>query len=87
MGRRGTMSTVMTVRVTAELDRRLTREARRRRRTRSQVAREILEAQLLAPETDPASEARRQSLLVSGRDSERDALAFVEKAGDPRGWR
>ena len=87
MSRRGTMSTVMTVRGTPELDRRLTREARRRRRTRSEVAREILEAQLLAPAADPAIEARRQSLLVRERDSERDALAFVEKAGDPRGWR
>ena len=81
------MTTVMTVRVTQELDRRLTREARRRRRTRSQVAREILEAQLLTSATDPAIEARRQSLLASRRDSERDALAFVERAGDPRGWR
>ena len=87
MSRRATMSTVMTVRVTPELDRRLAREARRRRRTRSEVAREILEAQLLTHASDPAAEARRQSLLVSERDSEREALAFVEKAGDLRGWR
>jgi hypothetical protein len=39
------------------------------------------------PPDDPAREARRQSLLVSGRASERDALAFVEHAADHRGWR
>jgi len=33
-----------------------------------------------------AREARRQSLLVSGRASERDALDFIEHAADTRGW-
>ena len=39
------------------------------------------------PADDPAREARRQSLLVSGRKSEREALDFVETAGDSRGWK
>jgi hypothetical protein len=39
-----------------------------------------------APE-DPAREARRQSLLVSGRVSEADALALIERLADDRGWR
>jgi len=33
-----------------------------------------------------AREARRQSLLVSGRESERDALELIEHAADTRGW-
>lgn len=32
-------------------------------------------------------EARRQSLLVSRRDSERETLDFIEHAIDPRDWR
>ena len=35
---------------------------------------------------DRASEARRQSRLVSRRDSERDALRFVIDAADLQGW-
>ena len=37
-----------------------------------------------APEL--VEEARRQSLLVSRRASERDALDFIEHAADTRGW-
>ena len=40
-----------------------------------------------APPEDPAREARRQSLLVSGRASEQDALDFLEHAADEEGWR
>jgi hypothetical protein len=36
---------------------------------------------------NPAAEARRQSLTVSGRESEKDALRFIEGAADVRGWR
>jgi hypothetical protein len=39
------------------------------------------------PPDDPAREARRQSLLVSGRDSEREALEFIEASADQQGWR
>ena len=34
-----------------------------------------------------AGEARRQSLLVSRRRSEREALAFTLGVADVRGWR
>jgi hypothetical protein len=36
---------------------------------------------------DPVREARRQSLLVNGRASERDTLRFIERSADTRGWR
>jgi predicted transcriptional regulator len=82
-------SIVVTLRVPAELDRRIEREARRRRRAKSAVVREALQAAFgsgPAP-PDPAREARRQSLLVSGRASEREALAFIDGAADTEGWR
>ena len=87
-GRRG-RSTVVTLRVPPDLDRAISREARRQRRTRSALVREILARALEgAPSAaDAAAEARRQSLLVSGRASERDALDFVDAVADRRGWR
>jgi hypothetical protein len=53
------------------------------------VLREVIEAALAGATAaeDPAAEARRQSLLVSGRRSEKDALRFIEGAADVRGWR
>lgn len=36
--------------------------------------------------SDLAEEARRQSVLVSRRESEHDALEFIEHAVDTRGW-
>ena len=80
-------SAVLTIRVPASLDRRIAREARRRRQTRSEVARAILESGLGTGEPDLAAEARRQSLLVSRRRSEREALRFVSHAADTSGWR
>ena len=82
-------SVVLTLRVPPELDRRIEREARRRRRTKSAILRDVLQGAFSggrAPE-DPAREARRQSLLVSGRASEREALRFLERAADVKGWR
>lgn len=72
-----------------DLDRRIEREARRRRRTKSALVREALQGTFgeAGPVEDPAREARRQSLLVSGRASEREALEFVEASADDRGWR
>jgi hypothetical protein len=86
---KGTASAVMTLRVPREVERRIELEARRRRRTKSAVVRDIIEAAFAgaAASTDPAAEARRQSLLVSGRESEKDALRFIEGAADVRGWR
>jgi predicted transcriptional regulator len=81
------VSAVVTVRLTRELERRLAREARRSRRTRSEVARDILAAHLSSPVVDPQAEARRQSLLASSQDADRDTLTFIEQAGDPRGWK
>lgn len=82
-------SVVLTLRVPPDLDRRIEREARRRRRTKSAVLREVLQSTFGAgmPTDDPAREARRQSLLVTGRASEREALEFIEHAADDQGWR
>jgi hypothetical protein len=79
-------SAVLTLRVSPELGRSIEREARRRRRTKSAVLREVLQNVFGAGE-DPATEARRQSLLVSRRASERETLRFIERAADRRGWR
>jgi hypothetical protein len=82
------ITAALTVRIDAELDRSLAREARRSRKTKSALAREILTAGLAGKETpDAAAEARRQSLLVSRRRSEREALAFLARVADTRGWR
>jgi hypothetical protein len=89
MSRAEKSSAVLTVRIDAELTRSLAREARRRRKTKSEVAREILAAGLGGERgsLDAEQEARRQSLLVSRRRSEREALEFVEQAADTGGWR
>lgn len=81
------VSAVVTIRLTPELERRLAREARRSRRSRSEVARAILEAHLAGPAVDPHAEARRQSLLASAQDADRETLDFIEHAGDSRGWK
>ena len=80
---------MLTIRIGDDLTRSLAREARRRRKTKSEVAREILAAGLSSEggALDPAQEARRQSLLVSRRRSEREALEFVEQTADTRGWK
>jgi predicted transcriptional regulator len=82
-------SAVLTLRVPPDLDRRIERAARRRRRTKSAVLREALEGAFggESPSDDPAREARRQSLLVSGRASERETLEFLEHGADDQGWR
>ena len=82
-------STVLTIRVPVELDRRIARAARRRRSTKSALLREALASAFgdAREQDDPAREARRQSLLVSGRASERDVLDFVERVADDEGWR
>jgi len=85
------ISTVLTIRVPKDIDRRLTREARRRRRTRSDVARMILIAGLGEHAghavDDPKAEARRQSLAASASASEADVLGFISAAADLRGWK
>ena len=86
MARHKSDSTVLSVRVSLALERRLVREARRRRVTRSEVARTVLEAGLRGSDSDFAVEARRQSLLVSRHPSERDALDFLLHVADTTGW-
>jgi predicted transcriptional regulator len=81
------VSAILTVRLTPEVERKLAREARRSRRSRSEVARAILEAHLAGEVGDPDAEARRQSLLASAQDADRATLEFIEHAGDPRGWK
>jgi len=89
MARSRRSSQIVTLRVPASLGHSIEREARRRRRTKSELVREILATAFAAGPSgrDPAGEARRQSLLVSGRASEKDALSFIEAAADRRGWR
>jgi hypothetical protein len=89
MAPRRRSSQIVTLRVPPSLGRRIEREARRRRRTKSELVREILATAFAegGGGRDPAREARRQSLLVSARASEKDALAFIEGAADHRGWR
>jgi transcriptional regulator of met regulon len=82
-------SAVLTIRVPLDLDRRIAQAARRRKSTKSAVLREAISLAFAggpAPE-DPAREARRQSLLVSGRPSEQEALDFLQHAADDLGWR
>lgn len=87
MSRVGKTAAVLTIRIDADLTRSLAREARRRRKTKSEVAREILAAGLGAEGGDLiVQEARRQSLLVSRRRSERETLDFIEQTADTRGW-
>ena len=78
---------VLTLRVPRDLARRLAREAKRQRRPRGAVARDLLAAALDAARHDPAAEARRQSLLASTRDSELEAIRFVVESAELKGWR
>lgn len=80
---------MLTIRVGSDLIRTLAHEARRRRKTKSELARELIAAGLSGEgrPTDLAEEARRQSLLVSRRRSEREMLELLEHAADTRGWK
>jgi hypothetical protein len=80
--------TVLTLRIPRKLDRRIEREAQRRRSTKSAVMREALQSAFgeRPSSEDLAREAHRQSLLVSSRDSEGGALGFIERSLDDEGW-
>lgn len=81
-----TESAILTIRVPREVERRLSREARRQRRTRSEVARTILEAGLSGtPADDPKAEARRQSELASAAND--DTRQLITDIADLRGWK
>lgn len=77
-------STVLTIRVDPSLKRSLAREARRRHTTKSELVRELLATGLddARGAPDLVQEARRQSVLVSQRETERDTLDFIEHAAD-----
>jgi hypothetical protein len=88
MARAHAESDVLTLRVPRALAQRLAREARRQRRTRSAVARDLLAASLeQSGSGDLEAEARRQSLLARTRKSERHALRLVTSLADLRGWK
>jgi len=86
MPRSNASTVVLTIRVSRQMSRQLTQEARRQRRPRSVVARAILAEGLGDATDDPLAEARRQSLLVRRRESERDALRFIADFADLKGW-
>lgn len=77
---------VITIRVSSAIARRLTVEARRQRRSRSAVARAILAEGLGEESEDAVAEARRQSLLVRRRSSERETVQFIADTADLKGW-
>ena len=86
--KKASTTAVLTIRVPRALDRKLSQEARRRRHTRSEVARSLLESALLGVEdADTAAEAARQSRLASARTSEADVLEFIATSADLRGWK
>jgi predicted transcriptional regulator len=88
MSRAEKASGMLTIRIDPALTRSLAREARRRRKTKSEVAREILIAGLGAEGGNLiAQEARRQSLLVSGLRSESEILDFIDQTADTQGWK
>lgn len=86
---RSRASGVLTVRIDGDLERSLENEARRRHTSKSELVRELLVHGLGGEEALPdlAREARVQSLRVSGRRSEEEALDFLEHAADTRGWK
>lgn len=89
MSRAEKSSSVLTVRIDSDLTRSLDLEARRRHTTKSKLVRELLVDGLNGGKERNGleEEARRQSLLVSGRRSEQDALDFLEQVADTQDWR
>jgi hypothetical protein len=87
MGTSSKATSVLTIRIPRSLDHRLSVEARRMRRTRSEAARAILDAALTAEADDPVAEARRQSLRASRQGADQDTLDFIAAVSDERGWR
>ena len=81
-------SDVLTIRVPREVSRQLAREARRRRQSRSAVARSILiEGLTGTTKEDRDAEARAQSLRVREHESEYEVLRFIGDAADLKGWK
>lgn len=78
-------SEAIVIRMSKHAVQRLDAAARGRGVKRSEFVRGILESNL--NETmNLAEEARRQSLLISRRESERDAMSFIASAMSTDGW-
>jgi RHH-type rel operon transcriptional repressor/antitoxin RelB len=73
------------VRLEDELDHKLAAIARQRGLTKSDLVREAIRRYL--DENELASEARRQSLLVSHGDGEEETLEDIEHTTDLDGWK
>lgn len=83
----GDGSKILKIRISRDLSRRLTHEARRRRQSRRAVARAILIERLSdGPVTELDAEARRQSLLVQAHESDQETLRFLSDWADLKGW-
>lgn len=80
-------SEVVTFRLSAELYRRLVREARSRRVSKTDILRALLRAHLQTPVEDRVAEARQQSMLAATVDRDEGFVTFAEAAHDDRGWR
>lgn len=72
------------IRLEDELDHKLAAIAKQRGLTKSDLVREAIRRFL--NENELASEARRQSLLVSGRKGEEETLEYMEHTADLDGW-
>ena len=68
----------------SELDQKLTAIAKQRGVTKSNLVREVIRHFL--SEDELASEARRQSLLVSNQEGEEETLEFIESLADLDDW-
>jgi RHH-type rel operon transcriptional repressor/antitoxin RelB len=79
------MTLMLGIRLDPELERRLEALARQTGKSKSYHAREALQRYLM--ENRLPAEARRQSVSVSRRKNEQDALDFIEDAADQTGWR
>jgi hypothetical protein len=89
MAARKVRSSLLTLRIDSRMANSLSREARRRRTTRSEVVRSILEGALQNENVvaSIAAEARRQSLLVRTLRSEKETLDFVAAVADAWDWK
>ena len=79
-------SSTTSIRLPKELKRELERKARSTKRGKSWVIKEALELYLLGSTHDTLrAEARKQSLLVSKRESKDDVI-WAKQAGEIDGW-
>lgn len=78
-------SEVVVVRMSKQSLQRLDAAAHSRGIKRSELVRRVIEENL-ADSTDLAEEARHQSLRVSRRKSERDAMDFIASTMATDGW-